>query len=326
MISFTKVQEIVQDIHEARPAANSVYYVGCGASQGELYPGKYFLECNAKTLRASMMQANEFVHATPAAVGENAIVIACSLGGTTPETVAAAKKATELGAKVIAITHDGESPLVKASEYVIVHGFEADYAAKVEKMSYAILLACEILNAYEGCALYEDMKKGLTALFPAINDAARHALPGARAFAQQYQNAPVIYVMSSGATLNVAYTFSVCLMMEMQWINSGNFHDGDFFHGPFEIVDKDVPFLLFMNEGRTRALDSRALDFLNRFDALTTVVDAKDYGLSGTVGSAVAEYLNPVLITAVVRVYAEQLAELRNHPLTMRRYMWKLEY
>ena len=140
MISFTKVQEIVRDTHEARPAANSVYYVGCGASQGELYPGKYFLECNAKTLRASMMQANEFVHATPAAVGENAIVIACSLGGTTPETVAAAKKATELGAKVIAITHDGESPLAKASEYVIVHGFEADYAAKVEKMSYEMCI------------------------------------------------------------------------------------------------------------------------------------------------------------------------------------------
>ena len=30
-------------------------------------------------------------------------------------------------------------------------------------------------------------------------------------------------------------------MMEMQWINSGSFHSGEFFHGPFEIVDKDVP-------------------------------------------------------------------------------------
>ena len=38
-------------------------------------------------LRASLYTANEFVHATPAAVNENSIVITCSLGGNTPETV-----------------------------------------------------------------------------------------------------------------------------------------------------------------------------------------------------------------------------------------------
>jgi fructoselysine 6-phosphate deglycase len=47
--------------------------------------------------------------------------------------------------------------------------------------------------------------------------------------------------MSSGASMEVAYSTSICLMMEMQWVNSGSFHSGEFFHGPFEIVDKDVP-------------------------------------------------------------------------------------
>lgn len=112
----------------------------------------------------------------------------------------------------------------------------------------------------------------------------------------------------------------------MQWVNSGFCNDGEFFHGPFEIVDKDVPYLLLMNDGRTRAMDSRALDFLNRFDAKTTVIDAKDFGLSNYVPASVAEYFSPMLITGVVRVYFEQLAIARNHPLSQRRYMWKLEY
>lgn len=124
----------------------------------------------------------------------------------------------------------------------------------------------------------------------------------------------------------VAYSFSICLLMEMQWINSGSFHDGEFFHGPFEIVEKDVPFLLLMNDGRTRKMDSRALDFLNRFDAKTTVIDAKDFGLSNFVPSSVAEYFSPMVITGVLRVYAEQLSIVRDHPLSQRRYMWKLEY
>ncbi len=106
----------------------------------------------------------------------------------------------------------------------------------------------------------------------------------------------------------------------------GSFHSGEFFHGPFEIVDKDVPFILLMNEGSTRPMDARALTFLKRFEAKTTVVDALDYGLSSVIPKTVIDYFNPMLITAVFRVYAEELSYARQHPLTKRRYMWKLEY
>jgi fructoselysine-6-P-deglycase FrlB-like protein len=81
-----------------------------------------------------------------------------------------------------------------------------------------------------------------------------------------------------------------------------------------------------MNDGRTRDMDSRALDFLNRFEAKTTLVDAKDFGLGSVIAKEVVDYFNPILISGVLRVYAEQLAKVRNHPLTKRRYMWKLEY
>ena len=148
----------------------------------------------------------------------------------------------------------------------------------------------------------------------------------AKIFAEEYKDAPVIYVMSSGATHEVAYATSICLMMEMQWINSGTFHSGEFFHGPFEIVEKDVPFILLMNDGRTRPIDSRALTFLERFDAKTTVIDALDFGLSSEISKSVIDYFNPMLLTSVFRVYAEELSYSRQHPLTKRRYMWKLEY
>ena len=59
---------------------------------------------------------------------------------------------------------------------------------------------------------------------------------------------------------------------------------------------------------------------------LTTVVDAKDYGLGNAVDSSVITYFNPLMHTAVFRVYAEELSYVRQHPLTLRRYMWKLEY
>ena len=229
-------KQIIEAIKAERPEINTLFFVGCGASSAEQYPAQYFMDCNARKIRTSFYTANEFNYATPVSLDETAIVIACSLGGTTPETVAAAKLSQEKGAKVIAVTHDGNSPLAKNADYVIVHGFEKDYAAKLEKMNNILMLAVEVLNQYEGYDHYEDMVKGSENIYAAIEDAVSYSLTPAKAFAEAYKDSPVIYVMSSGATQNVAYSFSICLLMEMQWINSGSFHDGEFFHGPFEIV------------------------------------------------------------------------------------------
>lgn len=325
-INMNTPKEIVSSILASGVKVENVAFVGCGASKSELYPGKYFLANASKKLRVAHYTANEFNYDVPDWLGDTTIVISASLGGTTPETVKANAVAKAAGATVISVTHVAGSALTKDADYSIVHGFEADYAAKLEKMGYVMALALELVQQTEGYDKYDQMVDGFAKVFDLAERSAQSARVAARTFAEQYKDAPVIYFMSSGASAEVAYSSSICLMMEMQWINSGSFHAGEFFHGPFEIVEKDVPFVLMMNDGKTRAIDSRALDFLQRFGAMTTVVDAKDYGLSSVIDGAVATYFNPLIHTAVFRVYAEEIAALRQHPLTKRRYMWKIEY
>lgn len=324
-INLNQVKEIVSDI-VGKHTVENVAFVGCGASKSELYPGKYFLANASRKLRAAHYTANEFNYDTPDWLGDTTVVITASLGGSTPETVKANAVAKAAGATVISVTHADGSALTKDADYSIIHGFEANYAAKLEKMGYVMALALELLQQTEGYDKYDKMIEGFDKIFELAENSAQAAVKAAKEFAEAYKDAPVVYVMSSGASAEVAYSTSICLMMEMQWINSGSFHTGEFFHGPFEITDKDVPFVLLMNDGKTRSLDARALTFLERFDALTTVVDAKDYGLSSVISSDVATYFNPLLHTAVFRVYAEELSYIRQHPLTKRRYMWKLEY
>ncbi len=324
-IDLSVPKQIVADILSKKTVEN-VAFVGCGASKSELYPAKYFLANASKKLRVAHYTANEFNYDTPDWLGETTVVITASLGGSTPETVKANSVAKAAGATVVSVTHAAGSALTKEADYSIVHGFEANYAAKLEKMGYVMALALEILQQTEGYEKYDKMVEGFENIFELAETSAQAARKAAKEFAEAYKDAPVVYVMSSGASAEVAYSTSICLMMEMQWINSGSFHAGEFFHGPFEIVDKNVPFILLMNDGKTRAIDSRALTFLERFDALTTVVDAKDYGLTSAASSDVATYFNPLLHTAVFRVFAEELSYIRQHPLTKRRYMWKLEY
>ncbi|WP_266102590.1 SIS domain-containing protein [Enterococcus gallinarum] len=318
-------KQIVQEIVKEKEV-KSIVFVGCGASKADLYPAKYFLDQNAKQLRISHFTANEFNHATPASLDETTVVISASLGGTTPETVEANAVAKEKGATVISLTRSVDSPLTKDADYVIYHRFAENYAAKLEKTGFCLELAVELLNQIEGYEHYDAMMAGFATIYDLSQKSAESARKQAKAFAQRFKDEQVIYVMSSGATHEVAYSTSICLLMEMQWIHSGTFHSGEFFHGPFEIVDKDVPFILLMNDGKTREIDARALTFLERFDTKTEVVDALDYGLSAHISKEVLDYFNPFVITAVFRVYAEELSEAREHPLTKRRYMWKLTY
>ena len=45
------IKEIVASIKAKQPEIKTVYFVGCGASQSDLFPAKYFLENNAKKHR-----------------------------------------------------------------------------------------------------------------------------------------------------------------------------------------------------------------------------------------------------------------------------------
>lgn len=319
-----EIKKMIEEIVKAKQIEN-IYFVGCGASKADLYPAKYFVEHNSK-LKTALITANEFNYDMPSDVGEKSIVVTASLGGSTPETVTATGKAKELGAAVISLTMEAGSAIAKDADYVIVHGFAKNYAAKLEKMISALKVAVEVVNQVEGYANYEQMEDGFEKIPALIEKAASQVTVQAKQFAEQYADASQVYVLGSGATAEVAYATSLCLFLEMQWINSASVHSGEFFHGALEITDKDVPFVLFMNEGKTREIDARALTFLQRFDAKVTVIDSKDYGLSSVVDASVVDYFNPMLLTAVVRVHAEKLGELRGHPLSKRRYMWKLEY
>ncbi|MFV0498416.1 MAG: SIS domain-containing protein [Bacilli bacterium] len=324
-LNLKKVKNIVESVLKSNKIEN-VVFVGCGASKSELYPAKYFLNDASKKLRVAHYTASEFNYDTPCWLAKNTVVISASLGGTTPETIEANSVAKKHGAIVISLTNVEGSGLLKEADYSIVHGFSENYAAKLEKMSYAIMLAVEILNQVEGYEHYDLMVEGFNKIFTLAEDSAHMAVGSAKKFAEKYKDVDILYFMSSGASTEVAYSSSICLTLEMQWINSSNFHTGEYFHGPFEITEKDVPFVLMMNDGKTRKIDTRAQDFLHRFDALTAIIDAKDYGLSAHINPKVCTYFNPLIHTAVFRVYAEELSYIRRHPLTKRRYMWKLEY
>ena len=318
-----KVKEIVGDILKNH-AVDTVYFVGCGGSLAGFFPAKYFLSCEAAKLKVGYINANEFVHATPKEIGPGAVVILASQRGNTPETVKACQVAREKGAATVGLTFQVPSPLSQAAEYVILYEFGDGSVVEYQKPSYGFKLAVELLQEIEGYADYDKLLDGLKKMDGIVKTACREIVPYAIKYAWEFKDDSVIYTMGSGASWGSAHQESICIFMEMQWINSSVIHSGEYFHGPFEITDKNTAFLMMKSTGRTRALDDRALTFMKKFNNRFMILDGLDYGM-GELGN-VSEYLDPFFHTNVIRVFNNLLADVRNHPLSVRRYMWKFDY
>ena len=323
------IQEIVADIlkkKEAVGGVDSVYLVACGGSFAGFYPAKYLLDHASRTLRCAMFTANEFVHALPDACGPNSIVLGCSMRGT-PETGEAVRAARERGAATVAF-YVQESKMTGYSEYKVQYETIAEDVSRAEQTNAALELqfCFELLHQKEGCPLYEPAMAGFAILDDIYRSAAEYCRPRAKAFAAGCKDEPVIYVMGGGPSMGAAYIFSICNLMEMQWVHSPTVNSGEYLHGPFETLDKNLPMFVLVSEGRTRPVDERALRFLKNYGEKLYVPDAKELGIN-RLDSSVAEYFNHLVFSSVLNnVYLRELSYAKKHPYQNRRYMWQVEY
>lgn len=308
----------------AKENVNHFYFVACGGSQAFMMPAQYIFDREI-AIPASIYSSNEFVHRAPKALGPDSVVITCSHSGNTPETVKATEVARELGATTIALSNLVDSPLWKAAEYPIHYdwGKEADASDLNKAVLYSLLF--HILNAVNPCEKYEKGIASVANLNDVIEKAKAQYADTVKEWGKTYKREELIYTMGSGASYGEAYSFAICLLMEMQWIHSSAIHAGEYFHGPFEVTDFDVPFIIIKGIGATRPLDERAYDFCRKYSDKIMLVDAETFDMTG-IDEEVREYFAPLLAGAVLRSLADAFAYERGHDLSVRRYMWRMEY
>jgi fructoselysine 6-phosphate deglycase len=320
---LSQIQAAVAAVKE-RKTIRRFYFVACGGSQASMMPIQYMFD-RETSIPSAIYTSNEFVKATPKVLDDTCVVLTISHSGNTPETVRAAELAKEKGAVSISLTNLVDSPLWKACEYPIhyEHGPEADPNDLSKVILYT--LAFEMLNVVEPS---EKWTKGAESLknLPEVTERikAKYADFGLQ-WGKDYKRETVIYTMGSGANYGEMYSLAICLFMEMQWIHSNCIHSGEYFHGPFEVTDFDVPFVLVKGIGATRELDERAYNFCSKFSQKLAVIDEAEFDLTG-IEPGVQEYVAPLLAGTVVREMIDSLAHERGHALSVRRYMWQMEY
>ena len=144
-------------------------------------------------------------------------------------------------------------------------------------------------------------------------------------YAQDYCKEPYNIWIGSGDLWPTAYSYSMCVLEESQWIRTKSVSSPEFFHGTLELVEKDTSLILFYGEDETRPLMDRVLKFSKTVSDEITIFDTKEVELPFT-DPEFRKIVSPIVIYAITERLSAHLAKERNHPLTTRRYYRQMEY
>jgi fructoselysine 6-phosphate deglycase len=287
-----------------------LFLVACGGSLSIMMAGKYFVDRHSGTFACDIYNADEFVCRDPRRLGPDALVVLCSQTGTTHETVRAANHAKDQGATTIGMTLDKISPLAQAVDHAVA--YQASYTTgkpiDAARSNYGVLymLLAGLIDAREDAGLTADLLMSLSHLQPAIERAHRTYADRFKAFVPRFAPCNTIYTLASGASFGTAYSYAICVLMEMQWY--------------------DACFVVLLGLDETRSLSERARDFLFKYGSRENilVLDGAELDLSG-MSEHIKPYLVPLVFFDTLWRFAYQLAGLRGRPmLEGRRYMKKL--
>ena len=248
----------------------------------------------------------------------------------TAETVEAIRVANEKGAVTVGLSGYPDSLTAQTARYYITY-YHADEwyqdptLVHCNSQGTALKIAFWLLKEYCGYTHYEAALEAFEKMPEIYGKAYQQVKEDAAKFAMTYKDDKVWNVMSSGAAWEVSYSDAFCFFQEMQTVHCVPIHSGEYFHGAFETCDKDLAILLFKSVGRTRPVDERAERFLNKFAGHHWIIDAQELGL-GELDESVAEYFNAMLLHPISKQFISAMGDVRMHPMTYRRYMWKFNY
>lgn len=235
----------------------------------------------------------------------DALVIAISQSGQSPDIVAVVEEGRHQGALTLALTNDPDSPLGRAAEFVLpLHaGNERSIAAT--KTYTASLFAIAMLSA----ALAED--EGMFAALHSVPDAIAQVAASAGAIRQaseRYRYMEACVVVSRGYNYATAYEIALKLK-ELTYILAEPYSSADFQHGPIALVERGFPVIAIVPEG---AVTAEMLEFLGRLrepEAELVVISAREEALKLAqtplaVPAGIPEWLSPMVTVVPGQIFA----------------------
>ncbi|MBT2646980.1 SIS domain-containing protein [Bacillus sp. ISL-34] len=315
-----QIEEIVDGI--TKRGYSNIFLVGAGGTIAMMYPYEYILKSNS-TIDVHAEIAAEFMVMNHKHFSKDSVCIFTSVSGTTQETVAAAEYCKEKGATTIALVAEPNTPLTQIADYCITTGSETHSFDTFFMLLYMVVFRFMYNN--NEFPQYEQFTKEVSLLPRAILDAVKSFDKKAEEFAITHKDTDYHMMVGSGNLWGNTYSYAMCILEEMQWIQAKSIHAAEFFHGTLELVVEDTSVILLKGEDETRPLMDRVERFVEKISKNLTVIDTKSFEMEG-ISEEFRKHFSVSINWSVLSRISVYLERERNHPLTLRRYYRQMEY
>ena len=312
----TKIEGIADHIFDE--GFDLLLFTSSGGSQAMLDPFAFYIRHMSKLPVENRLSADLLLNDCNR-ISERSVAFLTSKSGDTGETMKAAEWLKEQGVRIISIVGRENSPLETISDACVVYG-----EGRPQELVLYLLIG-RILYRNGDFPEYPQFADELKGLAYALAQVRKAADEKCRKYALDYCREPYNIWVGSGDLWPTAYSYSMCVLEESQWIRTKSVSSPEFFHGTLELLEDDVCLTLLLTEGPTRVMDERVKDFAMRHTSKLTCFDTKDYELPG-ISAEFRKYLSPVVMAAVLQRISKNLEEITGHSLDIRRYYRKETY
>jgi glutamine---fructose-6-phosphate transaminase (isomerizing) len=256
---------LAEDLRARKPSF--AVTIARGSSDHAALYLKHLIELKAALACASLGPSLASLYHAPLRLSE-AVAIAISQSGRSPDIVAMQRAAKDQGAVTIAMVNDEDSPLARDAHALLPLHAGAERSVAATKSMIASLIAGMSLVAH-----WSEDSELLAALakLPSILDLSS-AAPDSAGAAETLAKAASLFVVGRGATHAIAAEAALKLK-ETSAIHAEAFSSAEVLHGPAGIIEPGFPVLAFAPADAAREGFFDALDRLASFGAAPLVVD-----------------------------------------------------
>lgn len=241
--SETVVSSIAE--HLKKQNIDSVVIAARGTSDHAGVYAKYIIEY-AMEIPVALAAPSIFTTYGRSLNMKNSLVIGISQSGKAADVLEVIKSANKCGATTVSITNDTQSPLAAEAGFHLYcnAGLEKSVAATKTFTSQLYLLAL-LVAAWSG----NEAMKGELSLIPQnithiLETSAQHI----KNKAERYLYMNECFILTRGMNYSIALEAALKIQ-ETSYVRAKAYAVSDFHHGPFAMIDKDMPVFVYAPEG-----------------------------------------------------------------------------
>lgn len=302
---------------------SNLFFIGCGGTHAHALPMQYWMESSSQ-IEMHPIIAKEFMMMGHKRFTKDSVCIFSSRSGNTKEIVEAARFCKEAGARTIVYVSNDNTPICEYADYK-VWSFAEDDCLCEAIYTFQIILISRFMKNKGEFPKYDQFMNEYEKLTPYLLKGKELYDDRCAEIAAAHKDMDYVMVVGSGMLWGEAYDYAMCILEEMQWIKTKSIHAAEFFHGTLELLEKDTSMLLFYGEDETEPLMERVEKFARNITNDISIFNTKEVDLPFT-DPEFRKIVSPLILYAITERLSCHLEDVRQHPLTTRRYYRQFDY